>query len=352
MNKIRKYTETHHAKNLFSAWPANNGIWSWGSEILVGLTRGPYHEAAGHNIIEPFESLLCRSINGGKSWTLETTQHYVQTQDQATRLKKTLNFTSDQLAIRVRGAGYHHNTDSTGSLFISYDRGRNWQGPYIINGLESMSELKGLNFTARTDYIPLSNTQAYFFISVRPEEDWAKEKVCCIETQDGGLSFQFKSWIVPTDNPYRAVMPATVQVSQNHFISALRRRNMEEDICWIDLYESTDNCETWQFIKNMGSTGSQNGNPPALLKHSSGKLFLAYGNRDENQMLLFESNDHGKSWSDKMIVRDNFKMDSFKDADFGYPRLTENATQEVLLFYYWATEERYEQHIALTVIET
>ena len=25
----------------FHGWPANNGVWQWGDEILVGFTQGP-----------------------------------------------------------------------------------------------------------------------------------------------------------------------------------------------------------------------------------------------------------------------------------------------------------------------
>jgi hypothetical protein len=40
----------HHRADEFSAWPANEGLWSWdgGREILLGFVTGPFVEQEGH----------------------------------------------------------------------------------------------------------------------------------------------------------------------------------------------------------------------------------------------------------------------------------------------------------------
>ena len=39
-------------KDRFAGWPANNGIWSWGDEIVVGFTLGWHDDESrrGHPI--------------------------------------------------------------------------------------------------------------------------------------------------------------------------------------------------------------------------------------------------------------------------------------------------------------
>ena len=55
----------------FAGWPANNGIWSWGNEIVVGFVLGYYKEnpTGGHDIDrdKPSERLQARSLDGGET---------------------------------------------------------------------------------------------------------------------------------------------------------------------------------------------------------------------------------------------------------------------------------------------
>jgi hypothetical protein len=74
MEHIVVYAEPGH----FAGWPANNGIWLWdGLEILVGFTVGDFKEQKGHNILEPYRSLLARSRDGGQTWAVERPTNYV-----------------------------------------------------------------------------------------------------------------------------------------------------------------------------------------------------------------------------------------------------------------------------------
>ena len=38
------HTEVYYEAGRFAGWPANNGIWSWGNEIVVGFSLGYYKE--------------------------------------------------------------------------------------------------------------------------------------------------------------------------------------------------------------------------------------------------------------------------------------------------------------------
>src|SRR5580704_11854612 len=70
-----QHVMVYHQQGRFGGWPANHGIWSWGNEILVGLSAG-YHQDRGpefHNIDhdKPEEHLLARSLDGGRTWSVE-----------------------------------------------------------------------------------------------------------------------------------------------------------------------------------------------------------------------------------------------------------------------------------------
>jgi hypothetical protein len=63
----------------FAGWPANNGIWSWGDEILVGFATGYYQPSEdGHSIDQerPSRKLLARSLYGGETWRLEDAKEF------------------------------------------------------------------------------------------------------------------------------------------------------------------------------------------------------------------------------------------------------------------------------------
>ena len=69
-----KHVIVYGEPGRFGGWPANNGIWSWGDEILVGFSLGYYKENdKGHSIDKdkPSISAMARSLDGGESWALE-----------------------------------------------------------------------------------------------------------------------------------------------------------------------------------------------------------------------------------------------------------------------------------------
>ena len=58
----------------FCGWPANEGIWSWGDEILVGFELRDYLKSSkthSADYSKPGRCVLARSLDGGRSWKLE-----------------------------------------------------------------------------------------------------------------------------------------------------------------------------------------------------------------------------------------------------------------------------------------
>ena len=71
---VHQHVEVYNEPGRFAGWPANNGIWSWDNEIVVGFTLGYHKEKSGHTIDpdRPSGPQQARSLDGGLTWTIET----------------------------------------------------------------------------------------------------------------------------------------------------------------------------------------------------------------------------------------------------------------------------------------
>ena len=321
MKNVIAYAEN----GIYAGWPANHGGWQWGDEFLVGFMRGAYKRQSMHNIIEPFELMQARSLDGGETWATETPNipvDYYET-------NAAPEFSLKDAIIRVRGT-YDHGGDCLppgGGFWLSRNRGRVWSGPFGFDGLVLPPEQ---HLTARTctlgDLVFLSKAQIDF---------WGTDDV--FAARHDGKRFSVAG-IVCDDNA-RAVMPAVAMVGDRIVCTMRRRKNGRRD-GWIDAFGSEDGGESWRFLSEVGVTGSQNGNPPALIA-SGDRLICAYGNRDECAILARESFDGGKTWSLAQTLRDGGK------SDIGYPRLFLRSDGKAVCVYYWA--ENNQQHIAATI---
>ncbi|MBN2090105.1 exo-alpha-sialidase [candidate division KSB1 bacterium] len=345
-------------ESKFHGWPANNGVWAWndGQEILVGFSYGRFVEQKGHNIegrsedAEGILSRLARSTDGGRTWTVEDPTNYVGDGVDPTPSPGNIDFESPGFAMRVVGIGYHGARDPQGSFFVSADRGKTWRGPFRFNGLMADNNLKDMDCTSRTGYLVTGQNSCLIMMSARPKVNGGgRDKSFVAETIDGGKTFHFVSWIVPLDDPYRAVMPSVVKQHDGSLVAALRRRVIGQDSCWVDAYTSTDNGRTWSFLSRVGETGDRNGNPPALVALKDGRLACAYGDRARVKLYARLSADGGKTWNEEIILREDFQPDQFGDKDFGYPRLVQNQKGELVVMYYWATKVQPQHYFAATI---
>jgi hypothetical protein len=358
-----KHVMVSGATGKFCGWPANNGLWSWddGREILVGFSSGAYVEQPGHNLeggsdaAPGVASRLARSLDGGRTWTAEDPTNFVGDGGLPTHSPGGFEFQAPGSALRVVGVGYHGSHDPVGSFYVSEDRGRRWRGPYRFGALMDDQNLRGMDLTARTRYLATGPRSCMLFMSARPTRSTpgqiATDKSFVVETTDGGRSFRFVAWIVPLDDPHRAVMPAVGRLEDGALVVALRRRNIQDaDMpCWLDCYASGDNGRSWAFLSRVGETGLENGNPPALTALKDGRVACAYGDRSRGKLFARVSADGARSWGSEIVLRDDFEPDKFGDHDFGYPQLTTNHTGDLVALYYWATAQEPHQHIAGTV---
>ena len=341
--------------NRFCGWPANYGVWRWdgGREMLVGFAFGDFVEQQGHNLKGGSDatlgvvSRLARSRDGGRSWTVEDPENFVGDGGMATDSPAGFDFQSPGFALRVVGVGYHGSQDPAGSFFVSSDRGRQWRGPYRFGALMKDPSLQGMALTARTRYLATGPGSGLLFISARPSASVpgqiATDKSFVAETTDGGKSFHFVAWMVPLQDPYRAVMPAVGRLADGTIIAALRRRDVAnaQFPCWVDCYTSRDKGRSWSFSSRVGQTGLENGNPPGLTVLKDGRVVCAYSDRSRDKLFARVSSDGGKSWGAEIVLREDFQPDKFGDHDFGYPQLTLNEPGDVVALYYWATKDHF-----------
>jgi hypothetical protein len=326
----------------FCGWPANNGIWSWGDEIVVGFTLGYYLENELHHSIDgskPSKSVLARSQDGGKTWQMEDPENFAGDGDQPSILREKINFAHPDFALRCNG----------NQFFYSYDRCKSWRGPYLF------PDFGDKNLTSRTDYIVNGEDDCLIFISAKEEQVQARlqDRAFCIRTTDGGLTFEFLSWMSESVTK-RSVMPSTARLSEKNLITAMRRRfdqtfnnkpQLPEN--WIDVYESSDNGKSWKFLSKVANTdrGKHNGNPPSLVKLEDGRICVTYGYRAIPYGIRARlSRDNGKTWGDEILLRDDAR-----EFDLGYTRSVQRSDGKIVTIYYYSTEEIYEQYIGATI---
>ncbi len=340
-------------KDRFHGWPANNGVWHWGDEILVGYTQGDISVEEGHNIAGRQDSRFSRSTDGGETWTMFDPESFLD--DENTQFKgggkrqldRAMDFTHEGFALRVFATGYHGNDDPEGGFYYSYDRGATWSGPYRLGDLNDREPLRGMILSPRTDYIVQGERACFIFISAKASQD-GNERIGVIRTEDGGRSFEFVAWVTPESDDARAIMSQTVQLTNGRLV--LTHRNIFRDRdreATIEAYVSEDRGVTWRHLSTI-KTMKTSSNPPATVQLKDGRLVCIYGDRNVKEIRGRYSTDDGETWGEEFVIRDDFAaLDD--DPDLGYTRLVQRADGKLVAMYYWATVDHPQQHIAASI---
>ncbi len=359
----------------FAGWPANNGAWIFDNdEILVGFTEGPYELNEGHNIgpKEEQRSWLARSQDGGHTWHAYDPEGYVGDfgkEPLRLPLVSPIHFDAPRFALRMVGTAYHGAFDPRGHFFYTYDAGNTWMGPHSFGDIRRHPELEKtgmMEVTPRTDYVVLGAHKALLMMSARKPGVGGSDRLFVARTTDGGQSFFFMGWIIPpyeSDeidpdarvsifedpalNPHpsqvRAVMPQSFLNSDGTLITTMRRRYRvdEKNINrnWVDAYVSHDEGHTWAFQATVGDAGAGNGNPPALNRTADGRLCAVFGDRAVGRMMLTYSSDQGETWTEPIVIRDDFGSEDMETNDLGYPRLLRRSDGKMVAIYYFSTHE-------------
>ena len=364
-----RHVMVKHGEALWCSTPANNGAngptWQWEDELLIGMTVG--HAAVtdiGHQTDHDreFNSWLARSEDGGETWQSWQPKHYVGEgilPQPLTAQPDTWRPTGPGATLRIEGSAYHGNGASgrgtaTPRWYGSDDRGASWRGPFTLADVADHAELDGLEITSRTDYLIESDRITLFGSARRPSTQpnlnvLIEEKPFVARSTDAGATFNWVGWIVPWNDTSRAVMPATVSLGDTDLVTTLRRKSATGN--WIDCYRSSDDGASWRYAAEVTRTEEANqfnGNPPALVAMTDGRLCCVYGNRSMRDICARYSSDAGDSWSEPHIVRSDFHSANGWP-DLGYPRLFQRGDGQLVTTYFWCDRAHTQTHIAASI---
>ncbi len=190
----------------------------------------------------------------------------------------------------------------------------------------------GLNFSARIPTLvnsphgPLQlNDGRLFYVG---KQLWTKEhRIGAAESKDDGLTWAWLSEIPgrPGDDIARNYHELhAVETDDGRIVTQIRHEG-KVDTNWTLQTESADGGKTWTIPRPITF-----GIPSHLLKLRDGRLLMTYGHRRKpfgNQARV--STDHGRSWSEPMIVSGDGTV-----GDLGYPSTVELADGTLLTVWY------------------
>lgn len=341
----------------FAGWPANNGAWNWGDEILVGFVEAAHHETEGFHTYdrETTRNKYARSLDGGLTWSIVDAYDVGQTgwafdnnlsddeAEEPTTLDNPIeDFTNPDFIITWMRDNYHNGPSI---FYYSNDRGHQWSGPYHFPDLDT----DGIG--TRTDYIINGSQELRTFVNVA-KENGREGRVAHVKTTDGGVNWELVSWIGNEPDGFD-IMPSTVRLSENVIYTVMRSRELEPQRNFLKAFRSEDNGETWQEEPNPSFDTGNGGSPPALVHMKDGRLALAYIFRSNfgSRVHLRFSEDNGKTWGNEITVRSGDKA----TRDVGYPRMVQRTDGKLVIMYYWnhAADEEAKpyRYIAASIID-
>jgi hypothetical protein len=326
-----RHLKVFYKDGRFAGWPANNGIWQWGNEILVGFSLGylaPPEKHGLHQIdsARPQSNMFARSMDGGETWSVSKAGY---PNGELQMFPKDIAFDASGFALNAR----------SDTAFISLDRGRTWTGPFRL-------PFADLHLRARTDYQVLGPQDLMLFVTAQKTTD-REGRPFCARTRTGGKYWNQFAWIGPEPPSGYSIMPSSVHFSNGDFLAALRRRdNDPSQHNFIELYRSRDGGLSWQWLANpVKENGLYSGNPPSMVRLADGRLCITYANRNEPHTIrAVFSRDDGTTWGREYLLRCGAG-----EPDIGYTRTVQRPDGKLVTVYYWLDEPRTERYIAATI---
>ena len=277
-------------------WPANQGIWVWNNEIVVGFKLGYHKEPNGHTHAidggRPSRRMQARSLDGGSTWTVESTS-LVNSRAVArdiTSLPEPIEFTADNFAARLIRRHF----------FYSIDRCYTWEGPFNLPTFGRPGLL------ARTDYLVEGKHRLTAFVAAE-KETGGEGQALCIRTTDGGRTWNLVGWIgqqPPAGRFSYAIMPATVALGGDTYLSVIRRAGVfdGEERRWLESLLSPDDGRSWYLLDQLRINNAHN--PATLTRLEDGRIAMTYGWRSAPCGIRVRiSTDDGQTWSSELILR-------------------------------------------------
>jgi len=339
--QVVKHVVIHNEPGRFAGWPANNGIWHWGDEIVVGYTLGYYKDKQGGHPIDPDRPSVprqARSLDGGETWTMEI-PGYLDAEGkipEATDPPGGIDFTTPGFAMMFRMEG---SNKGFSRYLYSMDRCKTWHGPYRLPDFGR----KGI--FARTDYVVDGPHEMTAFMTAA-EDNGGEGWTFATRTTDGGKTWDFLGWIGEQPEPAGyAIMPSTLRIDDHSFFSVIRRAGLVDGKkqWWLESFLSPDNGRSWYLLDQPRI--NTHGNPPHLIALQDGRWALTYGYRAPKYGIRARiSTDKGRTWGDEIVLRDDAA-----EWDLGYPRTVQRTDGNIVTTYYYNDPSQKERYIAATI---
>ncbi len=319
-------------EGVFAAWPANEGIWQWGNEILVGYNNLPWMKPSrlnkGHSCDMEIQAnhALLRSEDGGETWQEEPMRFRYE--------DSFPDYSDEGFALKFKR---ENNQRGMSHFTRSMDKGYSW------DEWEKMPSLGGL--MARTDYL-IKHGSIYAFLTAS-KPSMTEGKVICMEY--GGANWELVCEIGECPGPGEGfrIMPASCFAKDGSALVAIRRK-IGSDINnhWsIEIYQSAD-FKKWDLI-SVPIDEKGKSNPPTLTLLKDGRICLVFGFRHGPYgVATMISEDNGKTWGKRTILRDDFP-----DWDSGYCRSLQRPDGKMLTVYYVNRPEEKRSNIEATIWE-
>lgn len=350
-----EHTVVYSEPSEFAGWPANEGMWQWGDEVLVGFNRTKYLERDDMHNVEPDARIwtaFARSLDGGATWSIEehpevsiparlaANGDYVNDPDAPPIAEPRpcpggIDFTAPGFAMKLRNEAF----------YVTSDRGQSWEGPFTLPAFGQAEKLM-----ARTNYVVVDKDTCRIFVEGTsvPRSDGEHGRTMMIETRDGGKTFEFVTWLTPdpmdghtkAELPIYSLMPGVAMLDDGTMLATLRERVNRHK--WVDLHASQDGGRTWQ---KLSTPFDHNNNPASLVPLGGQRVAAIYGWRNKPFGIRAKiSEDGGRTWSQEYVLRDDGR-----EWDLGYVRAALRPDGKILAIYYYTTADRPAQHIAATV---
>ncbi len=337
MTRSIEHNIVYLEEGRFAGWPANQGIWSWGDEIVVGFTLGYYQkDPEGGHAIHPDKSKTlrqARSLDGGETWSIEVPSYLNEDgkESDLVDLKERIDFSNPDLAMKFR----------TNRFYYSPDRCKTWNGPF------NLPDFGREKLLARTDYIVEGKDRLTAFIAASKEETDDEGQPLCIRSTDGGLTWDLVGWIGPQPplGYGYSIMPSTILLKSGAYLSIIRRAGVfdGESRRWIEGYLSPDKGVSWYLLQEPNIENY--GNPASMIRLDDGRIALTYGYRRSPQGIrAVISDDEGQSWGREIVLRHDAA-----NWDIGYPRTVQRKDGKCVTVYYYHHPDQPERFIGATI---
>jgi len=332
-----EHVTVYYQGGRFAGWPANNGIWSWGDEILVGFVESAYMDTEGFHTYDrtTARNKYARSQDGGQTWTIESAYELGQTgwafdndlpddiaEEPSIMEEPVEDFTNPDFIMTWMRYNYHNGPSI---FYYSNDRGHHWYGPYQYPDLDT----HGIG--TRTDYL-VNGPQEMSAFHNAAKENGREGRVLHARTTDGGVTWERVSWLGPEPDGFE-IMPSTLRLSDNELLTVLRVRETEPVRDYVKAFRSLDNGETWSVDTAPVNDTGHYGAPPSMVHLDDGRLAVAYAYRSMygSRIAMRISSDNGTSWGHEIPVR----YGDGANADIGYPQMVKREDGKLVIVYYW-----------------